>query len=104
MRAKKNEWLTHEYFRTYRIANAVDTIMRDPFSHLRHLEGLTVNDGILDFLPHWQKDSALHKFIRFVADEILMNDTDGPMRVPLVLTPHIPIGFFLLMPRCCSMR
>jgi hypothetical protein len=25
---------------------------------------------------------ALHKFVRFVADGILMNDTDGPTRVP----------------------
>ncbi|MDT0572301.1 HNH endonuclease signature motif containing protein [Streptomyces sp. DSM 3412] len=90
MRAKKNEWLTHEYFRTYRIANAVDTIMRDPFSYLRHLEGLTVNDGIYDFLPHWQKESALHKFIRYVADEILMNDTDGPTRVPFGSDPIYP--------------
>ncbi|MET4661215.1 hypothetical protein ABID80_004946 [Streptomyces sp. PvP037] len=83
MRArKKNEWLTHEYFRTYRIANIVDAIMRNPFAYLHQLEGLTVNDGIYDFLPHWQKESALHKFIRFIADEILMNDTDGPTRVP----------------------
>lgn len=56
--------------------------MRDPFAYLRELEGLTVDDGIYDFLPHWQKESALHKFVRFVADEILMNDTDGPTRVP----------------------
>jgi hypothetical protein len=81
VKAKKKEWLTHEYFRTYRIANAVDAIMCNPFAHLRYLEGLTANNGIYDFLPPWQKESALHKFIRFVADEILMNDTDGPIRV-----------------------
>jgi hypothetical protein len=74
--------LTHEYFRTYRIANVVDAIMRDPLAYLRELEGLTVNDGIYNFLPRWQKESALHKFIRFVADEILMDDTDGATRVP----------------------
>ncbi|MEU6630982.1 HNH endonuclease signature motif containing protein [Streptomyces parvus] len=68
----------------------MDTIMRDPFSYLRQLEGLTVNDGIYDFLPHWQKDSALHKFIRFIADEILMDDTDGPTRVPFGSDPLYP--------------
>jgi hypothetical protein len=82
VRAKKNEWMTHEYFRTYRIANAVETIMRDPFAYLRDLEALTIDNGIYDFLPHWQKNSALHKFIRFIADDILMDDTHGPTRVP----------------------
>jgi hypothetical protein len=56
--------------------------MRNPFAYLHHLEGLTVNNGIYEFLPPWQKESALHKFIRFIADEVLMNDTDGPTRVP----------------------
>ncbi|MFF3642446.1 HNH endonuclease [Streptomyces sp. NPDC002564] len=82
MRAKNSEWLTHEYFRTYRIANTVDTIMRDPFAYLRELEGLTVDNGIMDFLPHWQRDSALHKFIRYIADDIFMADSHGPSRVP----------------------
>ncbi|MFE2991148.1 HNH endonuclease [Streptomyces sp. NPDC059262] len=90
MRAKNSEWLTHEYFRTYRIANAVDTIMRDPFAYLRELEGLTVDDGIIDFLPHWQKDSALHKFIRFIADDIFMDDSHGPSRVPYGPDPVHP--------------
>ncbi|MEU3469808.1 HNH endonuclease signature motif containing protein [Streptomyces sp. NPDC006687] len=82
MKGKKNEWLAHEYFRTYRIANAVETIMRDPFAYLRELEALTVDNGIYDFLPNWQKESALHKFIRFVAEDILMGDAHGPTRVP----------------------
>ncbi|CAM5327164.1 hypothetical protein [Streptomyces coeruleorubidus] len=82
MRGKTSEWLTHEYFRTYRIANAVDIITRDPFPYLRDLEALTVDNGIYSFLPNWQKDSALHKFIRFIADDILMSDIDGPTRVP----------------------
>ncbi|WP_338783130.1 HNH endonuclease signature motif containing protein [Streptomyces sp. DG1A-41] len=90
MRGKKSEWLTHEYFRTYRIANAVDIITRDPFAYLRELEALTVDNGIYEFLPNWQKDSALHKFIRFIADDILMGDTDGPTRVPFGTDPLNP--------------
>ncbi|MGW1464543.1 HNH endonuclease [Streptomyces sp. NPDC002308] len=87
---KKSEWLTHEYFRTYRIANTVDTIMRDPFAYLRELEGLTADEGIIDFLPHWQKNSALHKLIRYIADDIFMADSHGPSRVPYGPDPVHP--------------
>ncbi|WP_374982732.1 HNH endonuclease [Streptomyces fradiae] len=59
----------------------IDSIMRNPFLHLRDLEDLTLDRGIHDFLPPWQKDSALHKFVRFVADDLLMSDSDGPTRV-----------------------
>jgi hypothetical protein len=42
------------------------------------LEGLTADDGILGFLPNWQKESALHKFARWVADDMFVDGTSGP--------------------------
>ena len=64
--------------------------MRDPFAYLRDLEALTIDNGIYEFLRHRSRDSALHKFIRFVADDILMDDTDGPTRVPFGPDPLRP--------------
>lgn len=68
--------LSHSYFRTYEIAGHVAEIAYEPDA--RELEGLTVDEGILDFLPNWQKESVVHKFAKWVADDMFCRDTDGP--------------------------
>ncbi|HLI77291.1 MAG TPA: HNH endonuclease signature motif containing protein [Acidobacteriaceae bacterium] len=42
---------------------------------LRDLESLA--DDIVDFLPPWQKETAVHRFARFIADEMFLEDTQG---------------------------
>ncbi|GAB2867423.1 hypothetical protein GCM10027074_38700 [Streptomyces deserti] len=37
--------------------------------------------GILEFIPAWQKDTALHKFIRYIADGILESDNSGRRKI-----------------------
>ncbi|MFB8199437.1 HNH endonuclease [Kitasatospora purpeofusca] len=78
----KGRWIEHEYFRTYRIATRVEDICLDPLSYLRELEALFLEDGILAFASSWQKDTALHRIIRYVADDFFAGDTSGPVRVP----------------------
>jgi hypothetical protein len=70
------EWITHGYFRTYEIAGRLAEVAEAPSGH--ELEPLTLDDGILDFLPSWQKDSVVHKFARFIADDMFVDDTSGP--------------------------
>lgn len=47
-----------------------------PSSDFGELEFL--DDAIIDFLKPWQGQSAVHKFARFIADEMFINDTSGP--------------------------
>ncbi|MBI0299280.1 HNH endonuclease [Streptomyces sp. PRKS01-29] len=75
MNASQSQWFDHNYYSTYRIASRVERLALYP--DYRFLESLMLDNGILPFLPHWQKDSALHKFIRYTADEILESDNDG---------------------------
>lgn len=46
-----------------------------PSADLRDLESLTV--GISDFLPPWQKETAVHGFARFIADRMFLQDAQG---------------------------
>lgn len=78
----KSQWIEHEYFRTYRIATRVEAICLNPVNYLRELEALFLEDGILAFVPSWQKDTALHRIIRYVADDFFAEDTSGPVCVP----------------------
>ncbi len=73
-----NSWIDHHYFRTYEIASHLAAIAEEPFAFLCELEEITVDDGIIDFLPNWQKESLVHKFARWVADEMFTRDTSGP--------------------------
>lgn len=88
--ADKSQWIDHEYLGTYRIASRVQTIMANHFDYLRELEALTLDFGIADFIPHWQKDTALHKFIRYVADIMLEGENSGDYKVPFGDDPVHP--------------
>lgn len=71
-------WITHRYFRTYAIAGRLTAIARDPFASIHTLEDLTVNDGVIEFLQNWSKDTVVHKFARWLAHSMFLDDTDGP--------------------------
>jgi hypothetical protein len=75
---KPKQWIEHRYFRTYAIAARLATIASEPFAYLHDLEELTVEDGVLDFIQNWKKDTLVHKFARWVADSMFLDDTDGP--------------------------
>jgi 5-methylcytosine-specific restriction endonuclease McrA len=47
-----------------------------PSGDFRDLEFLT--EEIIDFLKPWQRESAVHKFAKVIADEMFINDTSGP--------------------------
>ncbi|MCG3754773.1 HNH endonuclease [Amycolatopsis sp. Poz14] len=74
-REAKN-WITHRYFRTYSIASELARIANNPDFH--ELEHLFIEDGVLEFTPNWKKDTLVHKFARWIADEKFINDTSGP--------------------------
>ena len=69
-------WITHRYFRTYDIASNVAHMVHSP--DYRELESLANDDGVLAFVSSWQKDTALHRFARWLADEMFVDDTSGP--------------------------
>jgi hypothetical protein len=85
-----SEWIEHEYLNTYHIASQVQAIAVDHFSYLRELEVLTADYGISDYIPHWQKDTALHKFIRYIAEMILESENSGRYKVPFGNDPVHP--------------
>lgn len=76
------KWINHEYLYTYQIASRVEHVAINFSSYFRELEALTLDLGISDFISHWQKESALHKFIRYIADGILESENSGKNRIP----------------------
>ncbi|QFU89513.1 HNH endonuclease [Amycolatopsis sp. YIM 10] len=73
---KHKNWITHRYFRTYPIASRLARVANNPDFH--ELEHFFVEDGVLEFTPNWQKDTLVHKFARWIADEKFIEDTSGP--------------------------
>jgi HNH endonuclease len=70
----RKRWLDHRHYRTYEIALGITQAV-GPSGDLRDLEMLA--DGIADYLPPWQKETAVHKFARFIADGMFLEDTEG---------------------------
>jgi hypothetical protein len=68
------QWLDHRHYRTYEIALGITRAV-GPSGDLRDLESLA--DDIADFLPAWQKETAVHRFARYIADEMFLEDTQG---------------------------
>ncbi|MGP3990710.1 HNH endonuclease [Streptomyces sp. 3N207] len=87
---EETKWIEHKYLFTYRIASKVQAVADNPLSHIRDLEALTLDFGIVGFIPHWQKDSALHKFIRYVADDIMERDNIGDWKISFGADPIHP--------------
>ncbi|MCL8017687.1 HNH endonuclease [Streptomyces sp. AS02] len=81
MPAYDAQWIKHEYLYTYRIASKVQAVAEDPMAYIHDLEALTLDFGIAEFIPNWQKDSALHKFIRYIADGIMDRDNTGSWKI-----------------------
>jgi HNH endonuclease len=79
MRAVPNQdrkrWLDHRHYRTYEIALRITGAVGSS-GDFRDLEFLT--EEIIDFLEPWQKESAVHKFAKVIADEMFIEDTSGP--------------------------
>lgn len=77
-------WFEHGYFRTYKLADHVERMLARPDYHF--LEAFTLDNAILDLVAPWQAESALHKFIRYMADEVFEADTGGDNRKPNLMT------------------
>jgi hypothetical protein len=73
---KHKNWITHKYFRTYSIASELARVANNP--DFRELEHFFIEDGVLEFTANWQKDTLVHKFARWIADEKFIEDTSGP--------------------------
>jgi 5-methylcytosine-specific restriction endonuclease McrA len=77
--SSRKHFIEHGYFRTYDIASLVEEVATTPFAHLRsYLQHFTDHDEILGYLQPWSKVSALHRFVRTIADSIFESDLDGP--------------------------
>lgn len=72
MASEDDRWFEHNYVYTYGIARHVEVVARRYDKYYSELEGLMMDDGILQFVPHWQKDTALHKFIRYLAEDYII--------------------------------
>jgi hypothetical protein len=70
----RKHWLDHRHYRTYEVALGITRAI-GPSGDLRDLESLA--DEIAVFLPPWQKETAVHRFARFIADEMFLQDTQG---------------------------
>ncbi|GGQ58835.1 hypothetical protein GCM10010267_22580 [Streptomyces griseorubens] len=75
-------WLEHQYLYTYRIADRVQELAENHTAHSGDLESLTADFGIAEFIRPWQPDSALHKFIRYAADDLMESDNSGTVKMP----------------------
>jgi len=69
------QWINHRHYRTYEIALRFTRAV-GASADLRDLEFL--NDYIIGFFQPWQHETAVHKFARIIADEMFLDDTDGP--------------------------
>ena len=74
----EKSWITHRYFRTYAIASQVHAIATNPAAFMRELEELWLDGGVLSFVSKWSNDTVVHKFARWVADDMFYEDTSGP--------------------------
>jgi hypothetical protein len=68
------QWLDHRHYRTYEIALGITRAV-GPSGDPRDLESLAL--GITAFLPPWQKETAVHRFARFITDDMFLEDTQG---------------------------
>ncbi|MER6826554.1 HNH endonuclease signature motif containing protein [Streptosporangium sp. NPDC000563] len=89
--SEHKKWITHQYFRTYDIADRLTDIARHPLDYLLQLEDLTLDYGVSVFAPSWQKKTMLHRFAERVADEMFATDTEGPYVTKYVI--HEPPRF-----------
>lgn len=71
------EWINHKYFRTYKIADTLTRFARGSSTAI-DLEGFHANEGILQLVPPWQKETLVHKLVQQVADDMFIDDTNGP--------------------------
>lgn len=63
------------YYATYRYASIVRNVLYDQFSYLRHLDSFYGDGAYLSFSKPFPRYSALHSFIEFVVDEVLMEES-----------------------------
>ncbi len=68
------KWLDHRHCRTNKIALGTTRAVGSS-GDLRDLESLAL--GITAFLAPWQKETAVHRFARFIADDMFREDTQG---------------------------
>ena len=83
---KHDEWMAHGYFRTYEVAGRLASIARYPLAYARELEGLLSDEGLLEFVPNWQKETAIHRFVKWIAHDMFLEDTGGPYAKTYVQT------------------
>ncbi|MFF5084562.1 HNH endonuclease [Actinoplanes sp. NPDC000266] len=93
------QWINHRHYRTYEIALRFTRAV-GASADLRDLEFL--NDYIVGFFQPWQHETAVHKFVRVIADEMFLDDTNGPYisiyeqtEVGLNLRRYLPVDIAL---------
>ncbi|MFZ6641858.1 HNH endonuclease [Undibacterium sp. TC4M20W] len=64
------------FYETYYFANAVQNILKDQFSFIRHLNDFYGDDKHFHFTKPFQRFSAFHCFLEFVIDVLLCEPTE----------------------------
>ncbi len=100
----QRQWIDHNYFRTYFIAQEVERIARNPEGRAHDLESLIMDRGILNFAHSWRKDTVVHKFARWVAHHEFIEDISGPYAIVYDISDtgastvkrHLPVSLALV--------
>lgn len=67
----QRKFIDMQFFGTYYFMNIVQNVGFDPFPYIRNLEGFWGDEGALNFIDPFPRESALHYLASFVIDATL---------------------------------
>jgi hypothetical protein len=81
-RRRQREWIEHQYFRTYQVADLAEAVASESFAYMGGLlQDFVAEDQLVSFVAPWQTRSALHRFAAFIAEELFYGDLTGPQLI-----------------------
>ncbi|WP_165977118.1 HNH endonuclease [Nonomuraea diastatica] len=101
---RNKEWITHRFFRTYDIAEKLSHVAAQPYAFIHDLEDLTIDFGVSEFVPPWQKVTLLHRFASRIAHDMFSEDTSGPYVVRQYLEEPFKVHTKRYLPMDLAMR
>jgi len=66
--------LEARYYETYRVANIIANILRDPFPYIRNLDEFYGDLSAYTFLEPFPRQSYFHRFIEFIIVDLVFDD------------------------------
>ncbi len=71
---RKQGLLEARYFDTYRFANIIGNVLRDPFPYMRNLDEFYGDLSACTFVEPFPRRSYFHQFVEFIIEDILFSD------------------------------